>query len=103
MSTPPKPWGFSLVPAAIVVVALLCSVTMFTLRGQIAPSTAIAAMSGDFTEIGTLVNTFFGIKADLDGQDKVKDTVSRARGESEDHLTGPHPQGVGALREAPLP
>ena len=36
--------------------------------------------------IGTLVGTYFGIKAGLDGQDKVKETVSRAMGEGQDRL-----------------
>ena len=79
-----RPWGFWLVLAAIVVVALMYSVTMVVLRGQIAPSTAIGAMSAAFAVIGTLVGTYFGIKAGLDGQDKVKETVTRAiRGDAE--------------------
>jgi len=85
-STSPKPWGFFLVLAAVVVVALMYSVTMVILQDQIAPATAIGAMSAAFAVIGTLVGTYFGIKAGLDGQDKVKDTVSRASGESEDRL-----------------
>jgi len=75
---PAKPWGFFLVLAAIVVVALMYSVTMVILRDDIAPATAIGAMSAAFAVIGTLVGTYFGIKAGLDGQDKVRDTVSRA-------------------------
>ena len=55
------------------------SVTMMILRDQIASSTAIGAMSATFAVIGTLVGTYFGIKAGLDGQDKVKETVSRIR------------------------
>jgi hypothetical protein len=34
------------------------------------------------------VGTYFGIKAGLDGQDKVKETVSRIRGD-EDRPRGP--------------
>jgi hypothetical protein len=75
---PVRPYGFFLVLAAMVVVALMYSVTMFILRGSIAPATAIGAMSAAFAVIGTLVGTYFGIKAGLDGQDKVKETVSRA-------------------------
>jgi hypothetical protein len=78
-----RPWGFWLVLAAIVVVALMYTVTMVILRQQIAPSTAIGAMSAAFAVIGTLVGTYFGIKAGLDGQDKVKETVSRIRGDGE--------------------
>ena len=83
-----RPWGFWLVLAAIVVVALMYSVTMVVLRGQIAPSTAIGAMSAAFAVIGTLVGTYFGIKAGLDGQEKVKQTVSSIRG-GEDRPRGP--------------
>ncbi len=75
-----RPWGFWLVLSAILVVALMYSVTMVSLREQIAPSTAMGAMSAAFAVIGTLVGTYFGIKAGLDGQDKVKETVSRMRG-----------------------
>ena len=72
-----KPWGFFLVLAAVVVVAVMYLVTMFSIP-NIPPATAIGAMSGALALIGTLVGTYFGIKAGLDGQDKVKDTVSRA-------------------------
>ena len=83
-----RPWGFWLVLSAILVVALMYSVTMVSLREQIAPSTAMGAMSAAFAVIGTLVGTYFGIKAGLDGQDKVKETVSRMRG-GEDRPRGP--------------
>ena len=83
-----RPYGFLLVLAAILVVALMYSVTMVILSDQIAPSTAIGAMSAAFAVIGTLVGTYFGIKAGLDGQDKVKETASRMRGE-EDRPRGP--------------
>ena len=74
---PGKPWGFFLVLAAVVVVAVMYLVTMFSIP-NIPPATAIGAMSGALALIGTLVGTYFGIKAGLDGQDKVKETVSRA-------------------------
>jgi hypothetical protein len=83
-----RPYGFFLVLAAILVVALMYSVTMVILRDQIAPSTAIGAMSAAFAVIGTLVGTYFGIKAGLDGQDKVKETASRIRGD-ENRPRGP--------------
>jgi hypothetical protein len=47
---------------------------------------AIGAMAASFTVIGTLMDTYSGIKAGLDGQEKEKDTLSRAIGESEDRL-----------------
>ena len=73
------PWGFWLVLTAIVVVAVVYSVTLYFIGGEIKnPATAIGAMTAAFAVIGTLVGTYFGIKAGLDGQDKVKDTVSRA-------------------------
>jgi hypothetical protein len=72
-----KPWGFFLVLAAVVVVAVMYLATMFSIP-NIPPATAIGAMSGALALIGTLVGTYFGIKAGLDGQDKVKETVSRA-------------------------
>ena len=72
-------WGFWLVLAAILVIALVYSVTMLTIGKEIKTSaTAIGAMTTVFTVIGTLVGTYFGIKAGLDGQDKVKDTMDRA-------------------------
>jgi hypothetical protein len=79
------PWGFWLVLAAIVVIAVVYSVTMFRIGEKIAtPATALAGMTATFTVIGTLVGTYFGIKAGLDGQDKVKETVTRAvRGDAE--------------------
>jgi hypothetical protein len=83
-----RPWGFWLVLAAIVVVALMYTVTMVILRDDIAPSTAIGAMSAAFAVIGTLVGTYFGIKAGLDGQEKVKQTVNSIRG-GEDRPRGP--------------
>jgi hypothetical protein len=83
-----RPYGFFLVLAAILVVALMYSVTMVILRDQIAPSTAIGAMSAAFAVIGTLVGTYFGIKAGLDGQDKVKEAASRIRGD-ENRPRGP--------------
>src|SRR5215207_3359028 len=83
---PAKPWGFFLVLAAIVVVALMYSVTMVILRDDIAPATAIGAMSAAFAVIGTLVGTYFGIKAGLDGQDKVRETLSRGVGSSRERL-----------------
>jgi hypothetical protein len=43
-------------------------------------------MAASFTVIGTLMDTYSGIKAGLDGQEKEKDTLSRAIGESEDRL-----------------
>jgi hypothetical protein len=75
---PSKPWGFYLVLAAIVVIAVVYSVTIIVIRDKLDPATAFGAMTASFTVIGTLVGTYFGIKAGLDGQDKVKDTVSRA-------------------------
>ena len=69
------------------------SVTMMILRDQIASSTAIGAMSATFAVIGTLVGTYFGIKAGLDGQDKVKETVSRIRVD-EDRSRDAPPQGA---------
>ncbi len=77
------PWGFLLVLTAIVMVTVVYSVTMLTIGQEIRTSaTAIGAMTAAFAVIGTLVGTYFGIKAGLDGQDKVKDTMNRAiRGE----------------------
>jgi len=74
-----RPWGFWLVLAAIVLVAVVYSVTMFTIGPAIkTPATALGAMTAAFAVIGTLVGTYFGIKAGLDGQDKVKETVNTA-------------------------
>jgi hypothetical protein len=80
-------YGFFLVLAAIVVVAIMYSVTIFALGNENrTPETVFGAMAASFTVIGTLVGTYFGIKAGLDGQDKVKDAVGKAIGESEDRL-----------------
>ncbi len=74
-----RPYGFYLVLAAIVLVAVVYSVTILAISDEInTPATAIGAMTGAFTVIGTLVGTYFGIKAGLDGQDKVRETVNRA-------------------------
>jgi hypothetical protein len=76
---PGKPWGFFLVLAAIVAVAVMYSVTLLSLQDIIKnPATAVGAMSAAFAVIGTLVGTYFGIKAGLDGQEKAKETVTRA-------------------------
>jgi hypothetical protein len=71
------PWGFFLVLAAIVVVAIMYSVTIYHVNGK-SPETVFGAMAASFTVIGTLVGTYFGVKAGLDGQDKVRQTLDRA-------------------------
>jgi hypothetical protein len=79
------PWGFVLVLAAIVVVGIMYSVTIFAIGNENrTPETVFGAMAASFTVIGTLVGTYFGIKAGLDGQDKVKDAVAKANADSED-------------------
>jgi hypothetical protein len=70
------PWGFFLVLAAIVVVAAMYLVTMRSIP-NIPPETAVGAMSGALALIGTLVGTYFGIKAGLDGQEKLRNTRTR--------------------------
>ena len=70
------PWGFFLVLAAIVVVAAMYVVTMRSIP-NIPPETAVGAMSGALALIGTLVGTYFGIKAGLDGQEKLKELRTR--------------------------
>ena len=73
------PWGFFLVLAAIVVVAIVYSVTIFALdQENRTPEVVFGAMAASFTVIGTLVGTYFGIKAGLDGQDKVKQALTMA-------------------------
>ena len=70
--------------AAIVVVAIVYSVTIFALeRGDRTPEVVFGAMAASFTVIGTLVGTYFGIKAGLDGQDKIRDSVERANNRGE--------------------
>lgn len=72
-------YGFYLVLAAIVVVAIMYSVTLLLIGdSQRTPETVFGAMAASFTVIGTLVGTYFGIKAGLDGQDKVKQALTRA-------------------------
>lgn len=79
------PWGFWLVLAAILVVAVVYSVTMYTIGPKIDnPATAIGAMTAAFAVIGTLVGTYFGIKAGLDGQEKVKETMERTAARDEE-------------------
>jgi len=78
------PWGFWLVLTAIVVVAVVYSMTMIFIGVEIKnPATAIGAMTAAFAVIGTLVGTYFGIKAGLDGQEKVKETMASAAREEE--------------------
>lgn len=73
-----KPWGFWLVLAAILVIAVMYSATMFAIGPEIrSPATAIGAMSAAFAVVAALVGTYFGIKAGLDGQDKVKETMEK--------------------------
>jgi hypothetical protein len=85
---PPKPgppWGFFLVLAAIVVVAIVYSVSIIVLRNVddgLTPETVFGAMAACFTVIGTLVGTYFGLKAGLDGQEKVRHTLTRAANRS---------------------
>ena len=76
------PWGFYLVLAAIVVVAIMYSVTIYLIEDR-SPETVFGAMAASFTVIGTLVGTYFGIKAGLDGQEKVKETMASAAREEE--------------------
>jgi hypothetical protein len=76
------PWGFFLVLGAIVAVAAMYLVTMRSIP-DIPPETAVGAMSGALALIGTLVGTYFGIKAGLDGQEKVKETMASAAREEE--------------------
>src|SRR3712207_3376508 len=65
--------GFLLVLAAILVVAIVYIVTMFAVGPTIrTPTTAIGAMTAAFAVIGTLVGTYFGVKACLDGLEKVR-------------------------------
>ena len=72
-------WGFVLVLGAIVVVAIMYTVTIYALtQAQRTPETVFGAMAASFAVIGTLVGTYFGIKAGLDGQDKVKDAPDNA-------------------------
>jgi hypothetical protein len=71
--------------AAIVVVAVMYSVTIFFLEpADRTPETVFGALAASFTVVGTLVGTYFGIKAGLDGQDKLKEGVGRAAGMRED-------------------
>ena len=80
-------YGFFLVLAAIVVVAIMYSVTLLLINDtNRAPELVFGAMAASFTVIGTLVGTYFGIKAGLDGQDRVKDAVGKAIGESEERF-----------------
>ena len=73
---PGTPWGFFLVLAAIVVVAIVYSATIY-LIDQRTPEVVFGAIAACFTVIGTLVGTYFGIKAGLDGQDKLKQALAR--------------------------
>ncbi len=76
---PGRPWGFFLVLASIIVVAFVYSVSIIVLylNGSLTPETVFGAMAACFTVIGTLVGTYFGVKAGLDGQDKLKQALSR--------------------------
>lgn len=76
---PGTPWGFFLVLAAIVVVAIVYSVSIIALgmADNLTAETVFGAMAACFTVIGTLVGTYFGVKAGLDGQDKLKQTLAR--------------------------
>jgi hypothetical protein len=84
---PGAPWGFFLVLAAIVVVALVYSVSIIALgyAGNLTAETVFGAMAACFTVIGTLVGTYFGVKAGLDGQDKLKQTIARVTDGSRQH------------------
>jgi len=73
---PGTPWDFFLVLAAIVVVAIVYSATIY-LIDQRTPEVVFGAIAACFTVIGTLVGTYFDIKAGLDGQDKLKQTLAR--------------------------
>jgi hypothetical protein len=83
---PGIPWGFFLVLAAIVVVAAVYSVTILAIgRADRTPEVVFGAMAACFTVIGTLVGTYFGVKAGLDGQDKMKQTLARVGYGSPEH------------------
>lgn len=98
------PYGFYLVAIAIVVVAIMYAVTIFAIGSENRmPEVVFGAMAASFTVIGTLVGTYFGLKAGLDGQDKVKETLKMAPGRSE-YRTPPRAQRNGEQsRERQLP
>ncbi len=83
-------YGFFLVLAAIVVVAIMYSVTLLLMDNtNRAPELVFGAMAASFTVIGTLVGTYFGIKAGLDGQDRVKSALGKANGGRDDRPPTP--------------
>jgi hypothetical protein len=84
---PGKPWGFFLVLAAIVVVAIVYSgsIIALSIANKVTAETVFGAMAACFTVIGTLVGTYFGVKAGLDGQDKLKQTLARVTDGSRQH------------------
>jgi hypothetical protein len=101
---PGTPWGFFLVLAAIVVVAVVYSVTILAIgREDRTPEVVFGAMAVCFTVIGMLVDTYFGVKAGLDGQDKMRQTFTRVGyGSSERPQDGTERNGkrVGAGKRA---
>lgn len=85
-------YGFFLVLAAIVVVAIMYSVTLLLINDtNRAPELVFGAMAASFTVIGTLVGTYFGIKAGLDGQDRVKEAVRGTVGSTDTGRSGRPP------------
>jgi hypothetical protein len=76
-------YGFRLVRYAVgAVTVIFISVLVYALIDNTLFDSAtqlIAAMSAAFTIIGSVVAAYFGIKAGLDGQDKVNDARDRER------------------------
>jgi uncharacterized protein YacL len=77
-------YGFRLIRYAVgAVTAIFVSVLVYALLAEPdvfgSATQLIAAMSAAFTIIGSMVAAYFGIKAGLDGQDKLNDARDRER------------------------
>jgi|SRR5215217_2410751 len=74
-----SPYAFYVVTLALVLVSLVAFSTMLIFRGLFENATDVTAvLSSLFAVVGTLVGTYFGIKASSDTSDKARDTIERA-------------------------
>jgi hypothetical protein len=104
-SAPPaqtKPWSFFLVFGAIMCVTVIFLVVWLAPPPNVftESSHAIAALTATFGMIGTLVGTYFGIKASSDARDTVERVHNKASSDARDTVERVHKSTTQTLQQA---